>query len=131
MLNNKITVTLFFILLGVLLGIAATHKPPGKYKNLKILPQDITERQMDSIMLSYTKALGMGCGFCHTPLKDFPDSLDYATDDNEMKANARRMMTMTIELNKKYFYFDSTRRPEYLNVVNCQTCHRGEPYPVH
>jgi hypothetical protein len=129
--SRKIPVTLFFILLALLFGIAATQPPKGRYKNLQILPKDITERDMDSIMLSYTKALGMGCGFCHTPLKDYPDSLDYADDKNEMKANARGMMRMTIDINKKYFYFDTTRRVEYLNVVHCNTCHRGEPYPIH
>ncbi len=80
-------------------------------------------------MQSYNKALGIGCSFCHSPQKDNPDNLDYALDGNHMKEEARKMMRMTIDLNKTYFRFDTTVRPEYLKVVTCQTCHRGEPYP--
>ena len=61
--------------------------------------------------------------------KGLVDSLDYASDADPMKENARRMMRMTIELNKNYFYFDTAVRPEYLNVVTCKTCHRGEAFP--
>ena len=39
------------------------------------------------------------------------------------------MMRMTIDINKTNFYFDKNERPEYLKVVNCKTCHRGEPFP--
>ena len=131
MANHKLPLAILFISGALLFGVAATQPSKGKYKNLQILPKDISERDMDSIMQSYTKALGMGCGFCHTPLEKFPDSLDYADDKNEMKTNARGMMRMTIDINKRYFYFDSTKRVEYLNIVNCYTCHRGEPYPVH
>lgn len=115
----------------MLVGIAAVQPPRTKYKNLQILPQDIPEKKLDSIMQSYTRALGMGCGFCHSPMKNLPDSLDYASDANEMKENARRMMRMTIEINKTWFRFDTLTEPVYLNVVHCKTCHRGEPYPLH
>lgn len=111
-------------------GIAAVRPMQGKYKNLKVLPKDITEAKMDSIMNSYNKALGIGCSFCHSPMAGYADSLDYAADKNEMKENARSMIRMTIDINKKNFYYDTTIRPEYLNIVNCRTCHRGEPYPV-
>ncbi|MEI9944274.1 MAG: photosynthetic reaction center cytochrome c subunit family protein [Chitinophagaceae bacterium] len=46
-----------------------------------------------------------------------------------MKEDARDMMRMTIGINKDYFYYNKNIIPEYLNVVNCMTCHRGEPYP--
>lgn len=111
-------------------GVAAVKSPTGKFKNLKVLPKDISEHDLDSMMSSYNKALGIDCGFCHVPLKDFPDSLDFVSDENEMKENARKMMRMTIEINKNHFYFDKSIKPEYLKVVNCKTCHRGEPYPV-
>jgi len=113
----------------VVAGVAAVKAPIGKQRNLKILPQDISDEKLDSIMQSYTVALGVGCSFCHSPIKNSPDSLDYAIDENPMKENAREMMRMTILVNKTYFYFDKNERPEYLNVVHCKTCHRGEPYP--
>src|SRR5689334_7531411 len=113
----------------VLAGVAATKPPAGKYKNLKILPQDISESRMDSMMDAYSKALGVGCSFCHKQLEAFPDSLDYASDDNSMKENAREMMRMTILINKTYFHFDKNQKPEFLSVVSCKTCHRGEVMP--
>jgi ribosomal protein L31 len=48
-----------------------------------------------------------------------------------MKENARRMMRMTIDINKTYFNFDSTKRSEFMNVITCNTCHRGNPFPAH
>ena len=114
----------------VVAGVAAVDKPGRNHKNLQILPNDISEQKLDSIMQSYSKALGVKCGFCHTAVQGFTDSLDYASDKHEMKQNARKMMRMTIEINKTNFYFDTTQRPEYLKVVHCKTCHRGEPYPA-
>ncbi len=113
----------------VIAGVAAIDAPAVEHKNLKVLPQDISKQKLDSIMESYTKALGVSCSFCHTEVKDFPDSLDYVADNNPMKENAREMMRMTILINKTYFHFDKNEKPEFLKVVNCKTCHRGEPYP--
>jgi hypothetical protein len=128
MSNRKQLLTVVVLTVLVASGISAISYS-GPHKNLQILPQDISVQQLDSMMNAYSKALGVSCDFCHTPVKNFPDSLDYASDDDPMKENARRMMRMTIHLNKTYFYFDSTIRPEYLKVVTCQTCHRGEAFP--
>lgn len=118
------------LVLLVVAGIAAIDAPNGEYKNLKVLPKDISKQKLDSIMDSYCKALGIGCGFCHVEVKNFPDSLDYVSDTNAMKENAREMMRMTIHINKTYFHFNKNEKPEELKVVNCKTCHRGEPYPA-
>lgn len=128
MMSKKI-ITLLVLAAFVVLGIAASKPPAGTHKNLQILPKDISDQKLDSIMESYNKALGIGCGFCHSPAKNNADSLDFAIDENPMKEDARKMMRMTIDINKNNFYFDKSIRPEYLNVVNCKTCHRGEAYP--
>lgn len=128
MLSGKVF-TSVAIIAFVLLGIAATTAPKGPHKNLQILPKDISDQKLDSIMESYNKALGIGCSFCHAPAKNNPDSLDYSSDEKPMKQEARKMMRMTIDINKNNFYFDKSVRPEYLNVVTCRTCHRGEAYP--
>jgi len=112
-----------------IVGIAATKPPRSLHKNLKILPADISEKKLDSIMNSYNVALGVNCDFCHAPVQGFPDSLDFAVDTKPMKEEARKMMRMTIKLNTENFYFDKAERPEYLKVVQCMTCHRGEAYP--
>ena len=118
-----------------ILVTAATITPNKKYKNLKVLPQDISERQLDSIMKAYNQALNVSCDFCHVKPKDMlgiapvTDTLDYALD-NIMKEDARRMIRLTININKTYFNSDSTARPEFLNTVSCNTCHRGNPFPA-
>jgi hypothetical protein len=117
-------------------AVAATIHSQDNYKNLKILPKDISTQKLDSIMGAYSKALNVSCSFCHTPANDSTalnttdKPLDFAAD-NSMKENARRMMELTMHINQKYFYFDSAVKPIYLNVVHCNTCHRGNPYPVH
>ncbi len=137
MITNKKTTNIVVLLVLVILTTASTVITGPGYKNLKVLPKDINERQMDSIMSSYTQALKVSCDFCHVPAKKKlftlntagADTLDYALD-NPMKEEARRMIRMSIDINKNYFYSDSSKRPEYLNVVSCNTCHRGNPYPA-
>ncbi len=124
----KILCLLAFI---VITGIAASHAPLMKERNLKILPKDISDARLDSIMQTYNKALGVKCSFCHVPARvfGFADSLNYAADTEPMKENAREMMRMTIEINKNNFYFDKKKETYMLNTITCNTCHRGEPYP--
>lgn len=130
--KNKL-LTLLILSGLVILGVAAVKAPapPNDFKNLQILPKNISQKQLDSIMESYNKALGVTCKFCHEELKTFPGGLDYASDKEPMKNEARKMMRLTIDINKNYFYYDSTKRPEFLTVVTCNTCHRGEAFPEH
>jgi hypothetical protein len=128
MLNkNKWIVTLCFLAF-VSLGVAAVKGP--QERNLKVLPKDISDQKLDSIMQSYNKALGVKCEFCHVKSKVYPGTdIDYRSDAEPMKENAREMMRMTIEINKNHFYFNKDIQPEYLNTITCKTCHRGEPFP--
>lgn len=114
------------------LGMAAVKPARQKERNLKVLPQDISDAKLDSIMQTYNTALGVKCNFCHAPVnKSFPDSLDYVADIEPMKEEARKMMRMVIDINKTNFWFNKNERPEYLSTVHCNTCHRGEPFPEH
>jgi photosynthetic reaction center cytochrome c subunit len=131
MIAKKQITTLLVLACFVFIGVAAVKPSATKHKNLKILPQDISDQKLDSIMESYSKALGVDCKFCHIPFKDFPDSIDFASDKEPMKENAREMMRMTILVNKTYFHFNKDEKPEYLTTVNCMTCHRGEAIPEH
>lgn len=126
--NNTFWVIAFLITF-VFLGVAFSYPPRSGYKNLQVLPKDISEQMLDSIMSAYNVALGVNCKFCHVPFKHLPDSLDYASDVEPMKKQAREMIRMTILINKTYFYFNEKERPEYLKVVTCNTCHRGEAFP--
>lgn len=126
---HKRKILAFLILSAfVAVGVAAVRAP--QERNLKILPKDISDAKLDSIMQSYTIALGQKCNFCHVPFSPItPDKLNYASDADPMKEEARKMMRMTIYINKTNFYHDKNERPEYLKTVTCKTCHRGEPFP--
>ena len=113
----------------VLIGVAAVQAPYQKERNLKILPKDISDQKLDSIMQTYNVALGVKCEFCHVPKQGFKDSLDYASDKEPMKEEARKMMRMTIDINRNNFWLNKAERPEYLHTVTCKTCHRGEAFP--
>ena len=129
MFKNKTTLIILACAAFVALGVAAVKAPGQKPRNLKVLPQDISDAKLDSIMKSYNKALGVSCSFCHVKTKSFTDSLHFVSDAEPMKENGREMMRMTIEINKNHFYFDKKERPEYLTTITCKTCHRGEPFP--
>ena len=130
---------MFFIAAFVGLGSTAIKEPrKSGFKNLKVLPQDISEQKLDSIMHSYNIALNVDCKFCHAAPKAnnlFPfnkaDSIDFASDAEPMKESARDMIRMNVYINKTYFYFDKNEKPEYLHTITCITCHKGEPYPIH
>ncbi len=125
--KNKIIVTLSFLAF-VILGVAAVKAP--QERNLKVLPKDISDEKLDSIMQTYNKALGVKCEFCHVKSKVYPGTdIDYRSDAEPMKENARDMMRMTIEINTNHFYFNKNIKPEYLNTITCKTCHRGEAFP--
>lgn len=121
--------TLLCLAIFVTIGVSAVSPVSPTHKNLQVLPPDISDARLDSIMKAYNTALGVNCKFCHVALKNFPDSLDYASDKEPMKEQARKMMRMVIHINKTYFYFDTIERPEYLKTITCYTCHRGDPFP--
>src|SRR5262245_61567820 len=78
----------------VVIGIAAS-KPIIKERNLKVLPKDISNSDLDSIMDVYSKQLNVACDFCHANSKINPQDLDYASDDKPEKEITRQMMRMT------------------------------------
>lgn len=113
------------------LSYAFTRVPedPG-YKNLKILPKDITHEQMDSVMHHFTASLAVRCNFCHMR-NEQTNEWDWASDENKHKLAAREMMKMTNNLNDKYFPIGT--KAEKLTttlMVTCYTCHRGATEPA-
>ncbi len=53
----------------IMLSIAAIKAPAQKDRNLQVLPNDISDEKLDSIMQTYNKALGVKCDFCHVKQK--------------------------------------------------------------
>jgi Photosynthetic reaction centre cytochrome C subunit. len=112
----------------VVLGIAATAPADPTYKNLKVLPKNITHDELDSVMHHFNDALGVKCGFCHAQQKDNPKRLDFASDAKPEKDAARAMMRMTNRINKKFFkYKKDAEHP--VAPVTCVTCHNGKSHP--
>ena len=77
-----------------------TYEP--HFKNLHILPKDISEHDLDSVMHHFTASLGVKCNFCHI-VDTVAKKIDAVSDDKPEKNIARKMMLMTIDLNKNYF----------------------------
>ncbi len=87
------------------------------WKNLTVLPNDISPTDLDATMTRMSTALGVGCGHCHTS-KDAPES-----DDLPAKTAARQMITMTVALNRDFFGYEKAP------LVTCLTCHQGQTTP--
>src|SRR5262245_36965662 len=71
-------------------GVAA-----AEWKNVQVLPKTISKDDLKALMKAQSKALGVECDYCH----DVPDM---ASDKNEKKQIARKMMQMQNEINDKW-----------------------------
>jgi hypothetical protein len=132
---NKKTIVSAAICLFIGTGIAASHAPPEKteWKNLKIIPKNTDEDQMERIMHKISHDLGVTCSHCHPDTKPgiTPIRVDFVTDEMPEKEIARDMMRMTDRLNKKYFGYKNDYGFESLSksLITCNSCHRGLPKP--
>ncbi len=127
---SKNIVGVIFTFLCIVTAFAATipnKALPPKFKNLKVLPKNISEAALDKIMDNFNYSLGVSCDYCHAK-SDKPDELKFASDAKAEKNMARKMMLMTYDLNIKYF--SATKDRLALQTVSCITCHRQNPYPV-
>ena len=118
----------------ILLGIQATRPPQEEkpiYKNLKILSKKISDKDMDYVMKTFGKQLGVNCLFCH-PGKQTGSvfTIDYVTDQLQNKRIARDMLRMTMQLNKKYFDTKLNAAMTNRGRIWCKTCHQGTPVPL-
>jgi hypothetical protein len=85
-----------------------------KFKNIQAL-QGTPADQLFPAMQYLAASLGVECEFCHVEGK-------MEADDKPAKKTARRMIAMTLAINKDSF----NSRKE----VTCYTCHRGNNDPV-
>lgn len=109
-------------------SLAFTADEP-RYKNLKVLPKNITKQQMDSVMHHFSASLGEKCNYCHVRNEE-AKTMDWASDGNKHKLVARQMMTMTAKINKKYFDVAGKQNLDAKLLVSCYTCHHGAEEPV-
>ena len=120
----------FLITLVVMGSVAATApKKNPAFKNLKVLPKDISQKQLSAIMVDqFQDELGVSCNFCHAEKKD-THKPDYISDEKPEKQIARLMMQMTNRINKKYFNTGHAMIGDSTSIVTCGTCHQGKPHP--
>lgn len=112
------------------IGIAAIKQPNmTEFKNLQVLPKNITADSLDKIMDGFTTGLGVDCKYCHVQNK-MADTFIFENDDKPEKEIARYMLRMTMEINEKYFHFNEAVKSDAIQAVTCITCHRKEPKPI-
>jgi len=129
-------------LFSVIVFQAFTKSHQPQFKNLQILPKGISHDDLDSVMHHFTASLGVKCGYCHVG-DPATRKMDFAKDDKPEKQIARKMMLMTIDINKNHFQqiaesmdsgklapsTDTSAFSYMLKYVTCYTCHRGDPHP--
>jgi hypothetical protein len=131
---NKNKAAIIALMIALTFGSIAFISPnPGHppFKNLKVLPKDITYDSLDHLMDYYKVALNVKCGFCHGRSEKNPKKLDMASDANPIKDIARKMILMTNEMNDKYLHTINHPATDSsaVQMVTCNTCHRGKAKP--
>lgn len=98
--------------------------------NLRVLPKNLTGKQVNDVMEQWGIDLGVRCSACHGEGLDnvVPAVLQrsrFAEDSQPMKEIARLMYTMTEEINSTFIAkVGGSGLP-----VTCGTCHRGHISP--
>jgi hypothetical protein len=139
---KKSIVVIIACLISVFVIQAFTTSYQPRFTNLQILPKDISKDGLDSVMHHFTASLGVKCNYCHVANQE-TRKMEFAKDDKPEKQIARKMMLMTIDINKNHFQqieesMDSGKVTEptdtsavsyMLRYVTCYTCHHGDPHP--
>jgi hypothetical protein len=100
--------------------------PP--FKNLKVLPKDISRADLIANMKFFSQSLGVRCTYCHVGVEGQPlSTFDFPSDAKDKKQTARAMMAMVATLNSKTLPA-ATGLPDA--KVTCFTCHRGSTRPA-
>lgn len=130
-INKKLTVTTVLLSAVALMAMSPIVKQADdtNFKNLKVLPKNISKEEMHKTMEEWEHALGAKCSFCHARNED-TKKMDFASDAKPEKQMAREMYKMTQEINKKYFHAEKDSTGVYKeSSINCYSCHRGVSHP--
>jgi tetratricopeptide (TPR) repeat protein len=95
-----------------------------KPKNLKVLPKDMSHREVVEIMRGYSMALGVRCEGCHYQSSPTEEP-EFDSDKKPEKETARKMMKMTADINAQIGRMNLKDPPQ----VSCVTCHHGLKEP--
>lgn len=118
--------TVLSIALATVAPVPVFAQPPVatvvESPNVKVLT-GLFAQQFQEEMNFMVQALGVSCNTCHV-------RNNFASEDNEKKLIARRMLEMTKAINTQFFP-DYKPKPDesVLGKVTCYTCHKGETTP--
>ncbi len=127
-LQKRMVIT-FIVGLALLYSADSKAQESEKPTNLKILDSTISHDQLISIMSGFSGALGVHCDYCHARSADPKErELDFASDAKKTKLAARDMMKMVGNINGMFISHLPTEDSPRV-VVECVTCHRGQPRP--
>ena len=130
-MNFTSFMTLISMLLLAVLSYAEERKDVfADPQNLKVLPKDISSKELGDTMKGFAMGLGLRCENCHvgepnTPLETF----DFQSDEKTMKLKAREMLRMVRAINTEQVPALNDVDPATRVEVRCVTCHRGRPQP--
>jgi hypothetical protein len=129
-INRKLSIILLLAAPITIVAASSASRPPAeKYVNLKVLPKDISSKDLNKIMVDeFEDGLGVACNFCHSADKT-NGQIDFVSDAKPEKAIARQMMKMTLGINKKYFKIKRPLLGTDALTVTCNTCHKGVAFP--
>ena len=123
------------IIAGPDVTMARAQDREESFKNLHVLPEGISRRELNRAMLGNLRGLGLprrqnqGCLFCHVGDMEQPSrDWDYASDEKATKRKARVMMAMVAEINNRHLAELDDRVAPDLRVT-CYTCHAGRTDP--
>lgn len=127
--NKKLLVTLGLLSI-VVFGAMTNIKPQDEgFKNLKVLPKNISGENLHKVMEDWEHSLGVHCNFCHARNEE-TKKMDWASDAKPEKQMARDMYKMMNKINQKYFHAKKDSLGMIMQSgVNCNTCHRGTAHP--
>jgi len=132
LVNKKLLVTLGLmsvVAIGSMTSMTINKPEEPQWKNLKVLPKNISKDQLHEVMEEWEHSLGVHCNFCHAR-NDAAKQMDWASDAKPEKEMARDMFKMMNTINKKYFHAKKDSTGMMLKAgVNCNSCHRGTAHP--
>ena len=130
--NRKIVATvglLSFVVLGAMTSMTPKKPQDEGFKNLKVLPKNISGDNLHKVMEEWEHSLGVHCNFCHVRNEE-TKKMDWASDAKPEKEMARDMFKMMNKINQKYFHAKKDSLGMIMQSgINCNTCHRGTAHP--
>ncbi len=117
---------LIFSTLVMLLTNYATAGIFDDPKNLKVLPENISSKELSATMRGFSIGTGLRCSGCHVGEEDQKlTEYDFESDEKEYKKKARKMLEMVNAINNEHL--DAIAEDHV--QVQCVTCHRGVQEP--